>query len=131
MIKHIQLLASLQIGLSILGIFIGLLIFGTFFGAGILTTNEEAAVILLIIGIFIVLMFFVTGLLGIVGGIGLFKYQNWARILILIVSAIDLINFPIGTALAVYSFIVLLDGDVTRAFRDGGTEEVTVRRTGS
>jgi hypothetical protein len=37
--------------------------------------------------------------------------------MILIISAIDLLNFPIGTALAVYSFVVLLDTDVTRAFQ--------------
>ncbi len=119
MLKHVQLLASLQIGLSILGIFIGFLIFATFFGAGILSQDEEAVLILTIIGGFIVLLFFVTGVLGIIGGIGLFKYQNWARILILIISAIDLLNFPIGTALAIYSYIVLLDTDVSRAFQEG------------
>ena len=122
MLKHVQLLAALQIGLSILGIFIGLLIFGTLFGAGILSQDEETAVILLIVGGFITIIFFVTGILGIVGGIGLFKYQNWARILILIISAIDLLNFPIGTALAVYSFIVLLDTQVADAFQRGAPE---------
>jgi len=120
MIKHIQLLAALQIGLSILGIFIGLLIVGALFGAGILSRDEEANLILLIVGVFIILIFFVTGIFGIIGGIGLFKYQSWARILILIISAIDLLNFPIGTALAIYSFIVLLDTDVIKAFQAGG-----------
>ena len=74
------------------------------------------------VGAFIVLLFFITGIFGIIGGIGLFKYQNWARILILIISAIDLLNFPIGTALAIYSFIVLLDTDVISAFQEGGPE---------
>ncbi len=120
MVKHIQLLAALQIGLSILGIFIGLLIFGALFGAGLLSQDEEATLILLIVGTFIILIFFVTGIFGIIGGIGLFKYQSWARILILIISAIDLLNFPIGTALAIYSFIVLLDADVIKAFQAGG-----------
>jgi len=122
MVKHIQLLAALQIGLSILGIFIGLLILGVFFSAGILSHDEEAIFILTILSGFIVLLFFVTGILGIIGGIGLFKYQNWARILILIISAIDLLNFPIGTALAIYSFIVLVDTDVVKTFQGDGVQ---------
>ena len=49
--------------------------------------------------------------LGIIGGIGLFARRNWARILVLILSAIDLVNFPLGTALGIYSIWVLVQQD--------------------
>ena len=37
-------------------------------------------------------MFFAS--LGIIGGVGLFSYKSWARILVMIVSAINCLNIP-------------------------------------
>ena len=55
-------------------------------------------------------------LLGIVGGIGLFARKNWARILVLILSAIDLVNFPIGTAVGIYTIWVLVQTETAALF---------------
>jgi uncharacterized membrane protein len=41
-------------------------------------------------------------------GIGLLQYQTWGRTLALVMSAINLIKLPFGTALGIYGFWVLL-----------------------
>jgi hypothetical protein len=46
----------------------------------------------------------------------LLRKQSWARILVLFVSAIDLFNVPIGTALGAYSIWVLLQPETVSLF---------------
>lgn len=41
-------------------------------------------------------------------GIGLLYYRNWGRVLAVIMSVFLLFKFPIGTAIAIYAFWVLL-----------------------
>jgi hypothetical protein len=59
----------------------------------------------------------VVGLPGLIGGIGLLQYQSWARITIIVISALDLIHIPIGTALGIYGFWVLLNPETEAMFR--------------
>ena len=46
---------------------------------------------------------------GLITGIGLLKYQSWARIVGIVLAAINLINIPFGTALGIYGLWVLLN----------------------
>jgi hypothetical protein len=41
-------------------------------------------------------------------GVGLLQYQTWGRTLALVMSAVNLIKVPFGTALGIYGFWVLL-----------------------
>ena len=50
----------------------------------------------------------VLSLPGLITGIGLLKFQPWARIVGLVFGAINLINIPFGTILGVYGLWVLL-----------------------
>ena len=52
---------------------------------------------------------------NIIAGVGLQKRREWARILTIILSVINLFNFPIGTALGAYSLWALLN-DQSRAY---------------
>ena len=54
--------------------------------------------------------------LGLVGGIGLFPIQSWARYLIIVVAALGCLNIPIGTLKGVYSLWVLLQDDTVKLF---------------
>jgi phage shock protein PspC (stress-responsive transcriptional regulator) len=54
---------------------------------------------------------------GIIAGIGLFKRKEWARILTLIISVLDLVNFPFGTAVGVYSIWALVQPEVVEEFK--------------
>ena len=52
--------------------------------------------------------------LKIVGGIALLQRRPWARILVLVLSFLSLIMFPIGTAYGVYAIWVLMKDDTLR-----------------
>jgi hypothetical protein len=106
--KHINAVAVLSIGLSVLGILIGGFIFILLAGIGFLAQEEEAAVILTTVGAIAGMFLLMLSVPGIIGGIGLFKRREWARILVLVISALQLVNFPIGTAVGAYSIWVLV-----------------------
>ena len=115
--KHLTAVAALHVGLSILGGLIGIFIFVLLTGIGAITQEKEAFLILSTIGTGVGVFFIVLSVPGIIGGIGLFKHKEWARILVLILSAIDLLNIPFGTALGIYSIWVLVHQDTIRLFR--------------
>jgi hypothetical protein len=53
---------------------------------------------------------------GLITGIGLLKLQPWARIVGIVLSAINLINIPFGTALGIYGLWVLLNKETEQLF---------------
>ncbi len=114
--NHIKAVSALTIGLSILGILIGGFAFLLLVGIGFLTHDDEAPPILGLLGFLIGAFLFVLSIPGIIGGIGLLKKKEWARILILVVSALHLLNFPIGTAIGAYCIWVLVQSETVRLF---------------
>ena len=68
----------------------------------------------LLIGIF----FLAIALPSIIAGIGLLRYRSWGRGLTLVLSFLRLLEFPFGTATAVYSFWVLLSQGGKRFYND-------------
>jgi hypothetical protein len=115
--KHVTLVAALQIGFSTMGIIIATVVFFVFSFAGSFVSDVDIAdVVLKFIGTFIPAVFFLGSLLGLIGGIGLLSSQRWARILVLITSAIACFVFPVGTIIGVYSLWVLLQDETARLF---------------
>jgi len=58
------------------------------------------------------------GVISITAGLALRARRGWARAAIIILSLINLINFPFGTGLSLYSLVVLFWPDVAVAFRE-------------
>jgi O-antigen/teichoic acid export membrane protein len=114
--NHVTAVGALSIGLSILGILIGGFIFVLLAGIGFVVQDEEAAPILAVVGFALGIFLFILSIPGIIGGIGLFKRKEWARILVLITSALHILNFPIGTAIGGYSIWVLVNPETIRLF---------------
>ena len=112
--KHLTTVAILQIGLSIFGFLIGGFILVLLTGIGVMIHDFQAQEILTIVGISVGSFFILLSVPSIIGGIGLYHRKNWARILILILSAIDLFNIPIGTALGIYSIWVLVQPETVK-----------------
>jgi len=113
--RHVTAVAALQIGFSILSMLLAAFIFIVLTAVGFYTYDESRFILWIVatgVGSFLFLM----SVPGIIGGIGLFKRKHWARILVLILSAIDLLNFPLGTALGVYSIWVLVHPDAVELF---------------
>jgi hypothetical protein len=115
--KHIQIVAALRIGFSILGLIIGGFLFALFFFLGDFVDDADAEVVFAIIAKVVLVVMIVLSIPGIIAGIGLLKRKEWARILTLILSVIDLINFPIGTAVGSYSIWALVQPEVVEHFK--------------
>jgi hypothetical protein len=50
----------------------------------------------------------ITAVIGLLVGWGLLDRQPWARMLAIIVGCLKLIDFPLGTALGIYTLWVLV-----------------------
>jgi hypothetical protein len=73
--------------------------------------------LLAIIFAVIVLLNLILSVPQIVGGAYLLKYRNWARILCIILSILNLPSFPLGTALGVYGLVVLFNEKAVALFK--------------
>ena len=105
--KHIRTLGIIYIVWGILSILFGLLLIAFFGFISMVADDPQAAVVLRLIGTIAVAFTLVTGIPEIVGGWGLLKKCGWARILVIIMAAINVVDFPLGTALGIYGFWVL------------------------
>ncbi|MFC1607576.1 hypothetical protein ACFL47_06350 [Candidatus Latescibacterota bacterium] len=117
--KHITLVAALHIGFGILGIMLASVIFIAIVGAGLISGDEEAIAITSIVSTLIASFILLTSIPGIIGGIGLLKRREWARLLVLILSVLNLIGFPIGTAIGIYSLWALIQDETIQIISGG------------
>jgi hypothetical protein len=106
---HVKVIAILAILFGLLWVVLGIGVFAIVTGAGVASGEREAMIVTGAVGIAIGALLLVIGLPSILAGIGLLNGKGWARILMLIVAALSLVNFPFGTAFAIYAFWVLLD----------------------
>ncbi len=122
--QHVSILGVLYIAFGVLGMVtaVGMLaLFGGAAGIVSMVSEQEpdAAVAVPILGVLAVVLLTIIAVLSIPGlavGIGLVKFQSWARIGGLILSALNLLNFPFGTALGFYGLWVLLNKETEAAF---------------
>lgn len=121
---HVKVVAVLNLvlgGLGLLGALVVLVLFG---GAAGLVRSQEgiqpeaglAAGIVGLIGGAIFLVVLVISLPCLIGGWGLLERREWARILVIVLSAFNLLNIPIGTLIGAYSLWVLLARDTQPLF---------------
>jgi len=54
------------------------------------------------------------------GGIGLLKGKGWGRICVLFVSFLSLMSVPFGTALGIYSIVILFNKETAALFQKAG-----------
>ena len=120
---HVKVLGVMYLAVGGLmlcaALFLGL---GSGLAAGIVGASadpEDAAIAIPILGfagtaLTVFLVFF--ALPSLITGYGLLQYKPWARIVGIILSAISLINIPIGTIVGIYGLWVLLNKDTERLF---------------
>jgi hypothetical protein len=123
MAQHIKAVGILHIAMSAMGLLAGIIILLIFGGlatlVGLNANDHDAAVaapILGVIGVAIAAFLIVLSLPGFIAGWGLLSFRPWARTLTLVISAFDLLNVPLGTALAAYSFWALLSAEGSAMF---------------
>ena len=119
---HVKVLGVLFIAFSALGVLFALMmmtVFGVAAGSVGVSGDPDAVTALPIIGLVgtgVVIFLLVLSIPGLVVGWGLLKFKPWARIVGIVLCAINLINFPIGTAMGAYGLWVLLNGETERLF---------------
>ena len=127
--KHVTVLGVLYIASSALGILAAIIVFTAVVGGGLISGDSEAMAITAIVGPIIALFLILVSLPGIIGGIGLLKRRNWARILVLVLGFLNLINIPFGTALGVYTIWTLLKDETVRLFNTGNESISSVAKS--
>ncbi len=96
--------------LSILMLLIGLLVINW---PGVVPNARDS-----FLASFGALCFFLPGVIAyILAGFGLLKYKSWARILAIILAILNLILFPIGTALGIYTLVIMFNDEAEALFR--------------
>jgi len=113
---HIKAVGALCIGLSVIAILVGGFIFVLLAGIGFAVHDGDASAVLSTIGFIIGAFLTIISIPGIIGGVGLLNRREWARILVIVISALHLINIPIGTIIGGYSIWVLVQPETVRLF---------------
>jgi O-antigen/teichoic acid export membrane protein len=115
--KHVTVVGAIHIGFGILGLIGAVVVFFALNFARSVVGNEEIpATVLRILSVSLPILIGFMSTLGLVGGIGLFSYQSWARYLVIVVAALGCLNIPIGTLKGVYSLWVLLQDETVKLF---------------
>ncbi len=112
--KHLTVVAALQVGFGLLGIIAAIIVYTVLHNVMQIADEPETSRVLSIIARWVSLFLLIVSVPGLIGGIGLFMNKSWARILVLIISVLSLLNIPIGTAVAIYSIWVLVQDDTIK-----------------
>jgi hypothetical protein len=114
---HIKVVAIVNLLFSALGLLaaIGVLfsgVFGSLFSGsliGAIVGSVASVVMAVIVG--------AVSLFGLIAGFGLLNHQEWARYVIIFVSALRLFRWPMGTLFGGYSLWVLLNDETRMIFK--------------
>ena len=115
--KHVTFVAALHIGFGILKLIGGIALFFMFsIALNYIEDGDTAITAVNIVRVVVSSVLIGSAVLGIIGGIGILSYKGWARILVIVLSALNCLNVPIGTAKGVYSIWTLLQDDTIELF---------------
>src|SRR5688572_21748753 len=118
---HVKVLAWLYIVFGVLGSLfgLGLMALLSVIGVAGAASDPDAWMALPILGFTgaaLGVFMLILSLPGIIAGFGLLKFRPWARILTIVLSALNLMNIPLGTIVGVYGLWVMLSDEGSRLF---------------
>jgi len=112
---HVKVLGFIHIVNSALLIAVALLV-AVIGGVIGIAADDEAAAVVPIVATVVSLVLILLAAPGLLGGLGLLKYRAWARIVVVILSVLNLPSIPVGTAIGVYGLWVLLNDETGELF---------------
>ena len=118
--EHLKIVAYLRIGVGSVLLLVALVVFSIMAIPGFVSGEAEALAILSAFGFAFALFPLALAVPNLVGGIGLLKHRPKHRILVLILGAIDLFGFPIGTLIGVYTIWLLVQKETVQLFASTG-----------
>jgi hypothetical protein len=119
---HVKALGILHVVFGAVGLVLGVGAVALFGGvAGLLNVDNDSnpalgVPTLTLAGGLVLIIAIALSLPGLIGGVGLLLYQPWARTVTIVVSLLELMNIPFGTALGVYGLWVLSKKEGSRLF---------------
>ena len=119
---HVKVIGALNVVLGAFGLLIAVATMLIFGGATWLvgaTGGPDAATAIPILGLTgaaLSTFLLVLSLPALVIGIGLLQRRAWARVAGIVISLLNLFNFPFGTLIGVYGLWVLFAKDTERVF---------------
>lgn len=121
---HVKILAWVNLIFGGIGVLIGVAVMA---GASLLVhfvefasqdVNFPAPVLQIVAGV-ILGVIVILSLSCLILGYGLLNFRPWARILGIVLAALNLLNVPFGTVLSLYAFWILLKPETEALFRSG------------
>ena len=104
---HVPIVAWALILSGALFLAIAVFVFMLLAGIGLVSGDPDAQAVLSIVGLATAFFLGALSVPGIVAGAGLLWRKNWGRILAIVISVLNLVNFPIGTLIGGYALFVL------------------------
>jgi hypothetical protein len=115
--KHIKILSVLWIVSGALGLVWAFFLFWILFGISFIPEiGYEAPIILRTVAIWATAFIAVLSIPDIIAGIALSKKKEWGRLLTLALAFFNLLCFPFGTALGIYSMVILFNDEAIQLF---------------
>lgn len=114
--KHVNALAILYIVSSVLFLLVSGAFLVVFLGLVSLTGEPFVIGVSRTAAGIIALILLALAAAGILVGIGLHRQASWARLVTIVLSVINLFNFPIGTLIGAYGLVVMLHPDTAQLF---------------
>jgi hypothetical protein len=105
--QHVTILGWLYVVGHAIFLVIGAFVFLLLVGIAPVTGDPEPMWILGLVGTTVGLLMTALGLPGLLAGYGLLTRKPWARVLTIVVGILSLVNFPVGTAIGLYTLWVL------------------------
>jgi hypothetical protein len=117
MSTHVKIIGWLHIVFGLLGLLSAFAVFGGTILGGLFSNSALGMVGIGLVGTFAAVFLLAISLPGLVGGYGLLRYHSWARILMIVIAVLELIRFPFGTILGIYTLWVLLSAEGSALFQ--------------
>jgi hypothetical protein len=114
--QHVKAVAIIHIIFGAMGMLSAIALFTIIAGAGAISGDTDAMWATGAVATFVGGLLAILSLPSIIAGIGLLRYRPWARIVTIIISCIDLMGVPIGTAVGAYSLWVLFNPEAIALF---------------
>jgi len=114
--RHITIASVLNIANGLITFAVGLFLFIIITGSGLISREPVAIFVTSTVGSTLAIFFTVISIPSLLGGIGILKRKGWARIFMLIVSMLNILAFPIGTIIGIYTIWVLMQDEAIVLF---------------
>jgi len=117
MATHVRILGWLHLVFGAFGLFGALVVFGGSMVGALFSGSISGMIGAGIGGTFAAAFLALLSVPSLIAGYGLLKLRSWARTLTIVLAIFELIRFPLGTILGIYSLWVLLSSEGAAQFQ--------------